>query len=945
MCSRPVGQAPATYPSQSQTTPAPPGTKIYRNQHEYMAEQEEIAASSKLRSVHQKNIENRGVSPDSGHGRTEQRQNLRKQSLLKELQSIEYKIGKLQKEMKRHEKTTPSLLSSDVENQLIECKRRQQAIRAELNAVGGKSKTAANDGGKSTSSEVSTTSSSGTDSDDDDNSGSTSSEVSTTSSSSFSSSPSDSDDGSVSSTLPRGKRDGVQHGSADGQDMHAASSASSSPDVMAAAKMLLADMERSLLDLSSNDDKLSKAKAEEIKNQREAIKSLRDMLNQYLSPTSAPSAEEEKAVRTRPMTSLARTKTGQRPGQTTKTATTPGPSNHPDGHPNDKVTKADLAQIHESSNRLPLCMPEDQRQRFDTKDAQKIADLEKEIDRLATEADAAFQGYARLRKAIDRDLRNGNVPEKTLEAKQRKCDKYRQESMQCSVELAALIEEWESYAELVDPGRLKSAKQRADERKALVEKFKSDETRELEKVHAEMLAELREDIKKNPGSNIFWDAVAGVAGFSASFLIGNTIARTAFPGAPWVGAALSATLHVITATPVVKQLMARTWSANSLAELNNYFKLLGNRWGDARHGQTDVRKYDSRDPNLTHKLTIDERMAENKDFAELLGNRYRDEESGYWSYTANYSIKAAMMAYMVNWMSQDKLEVKVIETVWHGIMGMTSGAEYVMFQQHARSTQPGATMTPVPTRDIFAAQAASLNSLYVDLSRATRQDPDNPDSHLDQATLHALDKECARIAKELAAAEAKARVAGIARYEFLEQFKGDAKWDTLSEVLGRFVTLIPTSLVGHFTAAWRKSPDPLLMFLGNFLPAVALMFPVPLPIPGFTGRPLVCGVIRAGIQMFLSGRSAPTVTTRIPPEVRDAPEHAANRSTTQDKMDETSDRVGDDSDNTSSSSSSVSDKKPAEPVLEEVIVDTTDSTSDEDRWTGNPTERDRNAAN
>ncbi len=959
MCSRPVGQPPATYPGQYQKTPVTSSdTKVYKNQQEYMVEQDEIAIPIELAELHRSNLDNPAIPPDAGHTKAEQKQNLRKQALLKEMQSIEKKIEKLQKEMRRHEKSNATLLSSDTGNRLTEYRNRHKALVAELNGAARKSKTPADDGSERTSIEVSTASSS-------------------SSSQSASSSTSDSDDASLSSTLPRGMQDGTQHEFLGEQDTHAASSVSSSPDVMATAKTLLEEMEKSLrekaerrarLDMVSDDHNALEAEEQDIKNQEEAIKSLREMMNQILMQTSPRSAEGKKTARTQPMTSLVRTKTGQRPSQ----ATTTRPSsqhrvndNHKHGD-NDK--HANLAEIHESANHLLLRMPEDQRQRFSTKDAKKIADLEKEIDRLAAQADTAFQGFARLQNAIARDIRNGDVPEKTMEAKERRRDKFKEESLQCSVKLAALIEEWESYAELVDPETPKSPKQRAEERKALIEKFKSDETRKLEKLHAEKLAELHARVENDPGSSIGWDALAGILGFSVSFLIGNTVGRM-FPGAAWVGAGLSAPFHVIFATPVVKNLMARTWSADSLAEFNNYFKLLGNRWGDARRGETEVRKYDSRDPTQTNKLTIDQRMAENKSFAELLNNRYRDEEAGYWSYTFNYTIKAAMMAYMSQWMSQDKIEVKVTEAAWHGIMGMVSGAEYVMFQQHARSTQPGAKMTVVPTREIFAAQADSLKSLFEDLTNAVRQDPEKPDTHLDPATLRTLRKESARIAKEMLAAERKSRVAGIAGYELVEQFRGDAKWDTLSEVLGRFITLIPTSAVIHLTTQLRKSPDPLMMFLGHFIPAVALIQPLPLPIPGFTGRPYVCGIIRAGLQMFVSGRTTPTVTTHIPAEVRQASEEGSNRPVGNDRSDETSKRVSGDSDDSSSekvsgdsddsssekvggdsddddSSSEESGGKVRKTLPDDVLVDVSDTSSDdEDQWTGNPTERDRNAAN
>jgi len=54
---------------------------------------------------------------------------------------------------------------------------------------------------------------------------------------------------------------------------------------------------------------------------------------------------------------------------------------------------------------------------------------------------------------------------------------------------------------------------------------------------------------------------------------------------------------------------------------------------------------------------------------------------------------------------------------------------------------------------------------------------------------------------------------------------------------------MPTAAVNNLTAEWRKSSDPLLVFAAHTLSAIALIAP-----PGFTGRPIYVGMIRACLQ-------------------------------------------------------------------------------------------------
>ncbi len=956
MCARPVSQAPASaYPSQ-QTPAIQPNTKTYKNQQAYMAAQEKDDDSRKLALVHQNNLDREATTPDAGHTRVERDGNLRKQALLRELQSIEKKIENLQKEARRHEKDKASLLSSDTANQLTACRRRHKEIQNALESATTQSKSLDGDGSGSTYDTVSTTS---TSSDD----GSNSSERS----SSSSASKRGSDEKSATSRPSKTRRADPTEKFAPVQDTAAASSSSSTLDALSSATELLRKMERTRhdlaqepqrLDISSSDYEVNRKK--ELDDLDKDIRALRELIEAYLATTSPVSGDSAKTAPTRTLTSLVRTKTNQRSrpaeilGQKAQRQTTV--------HTVDD--KADLASLHDAGNRLSLRMPEDLRQRFSPKDKEKIAALEYEMEQLAAEGDDAFQNYVRVQKTIERERQSGNGTPKNMEALEKRLHRYQAEYLACSKKLLPLIEQWDAIVEHNSTAPAKSAKQRAEERKALIDSYKSEETRDLEETHAKLLQELQQQVENNSAYDLAWDALAGVAGFSVSFLVGNTLGRF-IPGGPWVGAAVSASLHVIAATPVVKGLMARVWSANSLAELNNHFKLVGNRWGDQWRGETGVKKYSSRDPNQTNKLTIDERLTEEKGLGELVANRYRDEEAAYWAYSVNYSIKASMCAYMATWMSQTVAEVRGTEAAWHAVMGMISGAEYVSLQQHARSQRAGATMSAVPTREIFAAQEASLRALHSDLTDAI-ENARHPDSPVDDASLRVLMKECSRIAHEISVAEQKSQLAGITRYEFLAQFQGDAIWDTLSEVVGRFITLIPVSLVSQYTNEWRKSSDPALMFLGHFLPAVALMMPVPLPVgTGFTGRPWVCGLIRAGIQAFISGRATPTVVTKVPASVHPVAEEKARAEAGSD--DDTREDVSDDSPESSNdrvstaSSDSTTDTdsggrktraddqgKRDSLSADDIIVDVSDSDSDsgdEDSWQGNPTARDLNAAN
>ncbi len=726
-------------------------------------------------------------------------------------------------------------------------------------------------------------------------------------------------------------------------------------DGLEAAKLKLAALERSLAQLtakSSMPDGVASVESGEsdqesdpeiIGELKQQIAVLNNLVGRYATTISGEFQDTGLASKDANLTSMVRTVQAHRLDH----AATRYPLPRPAANGN----RVDLLQQHELSKSLSLRMPEEQSRAdiiaidIDTNDTAKLEALEREMQACAKRGDDAFTNYKRLGDAIVRDRESGDTPPHTLQAKLKKLQKFENEWLRCSKEIVTLIDQWESLVGQGASQADKPARQIASERNAFIDNYKGSETRALEKAHDALLKQLQDRVQENPAKVYGWDALAGAAGFSSSFLIGNTLARF-LPG--WAGVILppviSGSFHVMVATPVVKNIMARTWNATSLAEFNNYMKLTGAQWGDRWAGEADIRKYASKDPARSDKLTIDERLAEEKDFSELSANRYRDEEAAYWAYTANYSLKAVLCGVFSQHFSTGTDAIKGIEAAMHGVMGALSGAEYSVGQQLARSTQPGAKATAVPTREVFAAQEEYLKSLRDDLDAALKAHRETYGSDPKDPTERALRKESLRIERERQAASAKARVAGMARHEFTAQFQGDAKWDTLSEVLGRILTLAPTTVTSYLTAHMRKSPDPVMMFLGHFLPSVTLIAPT----GGFTSRPWICGLIRAGLQAFLTARdvqskkSAQTVATLIPGQIRmregQARPDAPDRTSTEVSSSELSSIEV-------SAVRTVDDHSTDHSFTVEFPDDSTSSDVSDEVWTGNPTQRDVDAAN
>lgn len=919
-----------------------------------------------LSRIHQQSLSLSAAvaTPDAGHLQAEQRQHLRQQAVLKQIRAIEDEIQHGEKILRSHEKDPVAARASGAERKLQVLRREHAALGAELQQC-ATSAGAARPGSAPDASRLTTTTTTTTTTTNPaatrPHARATGSVPSLTQQSSSSrvslpsvdSSTEHSDAGdsasSSSATSPRSRSDAsTRSDSADSDE-----TGLSDLDELAAAEEHLAALERSLAKLQqasgspegvSGSDEVSDSHSASIRELTRQIDTLRTLVNRFPLEDSDIHGHAAQRSSGSNLSTLVRSVTTQRLASSRVAAD--------DGGLPDKHGPADLVRLHNAARDLRVQMPEEALRTAIKGDAQQLDTLEQAMEDTARRGDQAFASYQRLSQAIARDRELGNVGPNTLAAKQGKLQKYENEWLRCSTQVLALMDRWESLQDTPTPAADKSAKQLASERKAFIEQYKSPATRALDKTHADLLAMQTKYVGDHPGRMIMWDALAGAAGFSSSFLIGNTLARF-LPGTTgvWLPPLISGSFHVLFATPIVKNVMARNWSATSLAELNNYFRLMGADWGDRLNDETELRKYDPKNPDQAGKLTIGERRAQEKDLPELIANRYRDEEAAYWVYTFNYTMKAVLCGLQSQYMAQGTPEVRAVEAAWHGVMGALSGAEYIISQQLARSTRPGSTPSAVPTREVFAAQQACLKSLREDLDSALSAHREAHGTNPKDPVERALRKESQRIEKERAAAETKARLGGIAMHEFAAQFDGDVKWDTLSEVLGRIITLAPTTVTSYLTASMRKSPDPVLMFLGHFLPSVALIYPFPLPgVGGFTSRPWVCGLIRAGLQAFLTPKTRPaadttaTVMTRLAAAASDTTGAHDHSSTEIRPSDLSSSEVSDGVLSRDETNESYTVEMPDDDD-ESSIVSQPDSSDSDDAWAGNPTQRDQQAAN
>jgi hypothetical protein len=388
-----------------------------------------------------------------------------------------------------------------------------------------------------------------------------------------------------------------------------------------------------------------------------------------------------------------------------------------------------------------------------------------------------------------------------------------------------------------------SLKEINDECQLLLESCKSEKTYSLEEKYDALVSELKQEHANSPYTPAKI-AVAGASAFSVSFLIADTLSRTVSMSA-YIPAFITGTLHVIAAGPVAKSIMPNMWSSPVLAELNNNFKLRGASWGEQWQGQASEKKYLSKYPEHPGKISIEQRLEEEQSLNNLLAARYKDEEASYFFFTMNYLLKAMGAAMVSKAFSTGTQTYKLIEATLHGVCGNLSGASYLFSQEAARSERNQSTNILTPTRKIFSAKAEELQSLLDDIENNLKKSESNPRHDTRDLTHHLLIKAQQQVQNELKIATLQASWLGLLRHELSINFAHGSRLDTIAEIVGRSISLLPLSIINEVTSNWRNSSDPWLVFIGHALPAAILTMP-----PGLTARPLYIGAIRSALQMM-----------------------------------------------------------------------------------------------
>ena len=392
----------------------------------------------------------------------------------------------------------------------------------------------------------------------------------------------------------------------------------------------------------------------------------------------------------------------------------------------------------------------------------------------------------------------------------------------------------------------------------------SENTKKLEENYKKLLKEYTEKINNDPVAEVTaarWNLAAGAAAFGTSFFITNTASRLLplwVPIPPWVSLIITpiiaGTLHTVVATPTAKQIMLRTWRSPVLAEMNNYFRLLGAYWHDKRNDKLDEKKYVSKDPANEDLMTIGERIEEEREFSSIFYDRYHSEENPYFSYTAFYSLKGIFQSMAFNAINPSTEAATYTDALTHAISGFISGAIYLHVQQSRRSERPGNTVDVSPTHEIHQAQAEWLTSRRDDLKKMITEleAVDKGDPRLRELSIKLHKTEVA-----LVTAVAKSGKLTAWLHDFKAQFKPEVLADTLADMAGRILSLYPTAVVSHFCTGLRASANPFLVMLSYVLPAASLI-----AVPGFQARGVYGGLIRACIQSMVGAGSAPNKTER-----------------------------------------------------------------------------------
>jgi hypothetical protein len=576
----------------------------------------------------------------------------------------------------------------------------------------------------------------------------------------------------------------------------------------------LADLKRD----NDGSEKINKCNRD-IREIEHEIKILDDLLGQI---SSAPPAIDSSVMSTL-------TRRGHRPTQLPL--------------PTDSTSTAKINDQVSGNRRSSLLLGDSMKNYFSKEGIEELEAIEGEIEELVKKFDSCAAKAAKWKK--DAEEASHSHDREDFEDGLKNID---ENTHLITLKLAKLIEKRQQLEALVFPQQ--SRKQQNEDREKFLNQFKSDNTKILGETRKKKLADLEEKVRADCGSSAMY-YVSGLAAFGTSFFVGNALSRIPYLGSAVVGSFVSSFLHVTVAGPMLKQLLAKTWNAPALVEFNNNVKLHGARWGDEDRDELNVKKYDSKSPNRPGKLTIDERLAEERDFEKILWDRWKSEDASYFFYMLNYLGKAAVVSGAASYFAAGGMTAIFLELLLHSALGAMSGAETVAGIQHTRSTDPASELKATPTREIFAAEVDEQESWLADLKRALSNWQAKPHKDPNDPTGVELIKEIGRTQRALEAARTKSEFGGTFLYEFESQFKaGDPRNDTTSEVLGRWISVLPSAIASELTRSMRKSRDPLDMFLGHAIPAALLIFP-----PGFSCRALYSGLIRALIQQSVNGQA------------------------------------------------------------------------------------------
>ena len=489
---------------------------------------------------------------------------------------------------------------------------------------------------------------------------------------------------------------------------------------------------------------------------------------------------------------------------------------------------------------------------LNTKGKQLTKGIHSNIDKATTEFERLMQDRSSLHQKID-DAEDSD-DRKKLSEELKLLDKN---ILATSGKLNQILEKTETIEKTVR----KQAPQLSEDEKeqhyiALTKKFKSKETKSLEKKYKDLLADY---VKQNSLGTTTLTMLGGAIANLGTLSIGSGVTRimTGF-GVPlagvFSGAVIGGGLHAILTTPILKQVMRETWTSPILSEFNNHCKLVGASWGDWWRNEGKKSKYVSKDTSNPNLLTIKERRKEETSFRELFQTRYKVEEIPYYPFMGNYMSKGMAGATLPHW-GLDKTSAAVADAAMHLPMGWISGAETSMLIQEQRSQLPKAKLVPLPSREISSAEAEYLASLLGNLQGGLQKLLNSKQLGPEDPTEREMLKAISRTSKALDSATLRSKFLGTLRQEISAGFANlDSKLDTLTEVISRTLVLLPSNGASYLLASWRASPDPLTAALGHIIPAALLILP-----PGWTMRPLTSALIRATLQAIFNGR-APDVT-------------------------------------------------------------------------------------